>query len=755
MKKRIVSFLMAVLMGLGTVPLSACGSKETVSRGQLLALICENFGMYTYIQEEPYLASVGADDPYFSVVQASVEWGVVSPEDQDYDVDAAVTRGELALAVVNAAELAAEDSSDEEKIAVAAREGLVEAKSDGSVKESAKVEPEEVNSAVVKAADLWANKTYDTPVEEIEYAEGVKDYGEITDYRVEGDKIYIPVSSGADIQPGDVYILGAQSAADTASAEKAQSVEEVDGYYVITNSGEELELEEALANYQSQATISPDFLNDCVILGPDGQPVTLSTDDAGTSASSASPQNLGLFKSGSLKFTAPDKSEISVSISSSSFSIKYKKPVNDYLSVNGAVEVSNVKITNDVDFSWLGKLKKATLKVDYTTKLSGGGELKAKIPDLVFAPYNNGNGGFAACLRNAFKDLKENGPRTENGKGATEIKICTIQLAGGKLAGLSLEVKLKVGLSGSATVSVTIAGSKGVEYKNGSLRYIKTNNTDWDFNIKGTLEITPYIGLKLSVLKIKVASAGIAGGVGAEFGVTVHLADSENHLIEELSDDFAGDYAEKVETAALSTTKSVIAEVAAAQGGKYVYESDTEVQLHADVCGDVTFYGILKIEIEDDCLVGKLLGNKIKLSMDILNKKNATFAHWHLEGWKNVGECTRSYTPFDMDDIDEEIEEILDEEKAQQGDTGLDLGAYTISLEPGGQLSLEITALPDGAGTGDLTFTSADTGVATVDSQGVVTGVAEGTTTITVSLKSDPSVTVQCAVFVGAGFSAA
>ena len=126
MKKRIISFLMAMLMGVGIVPLSACGSRDTVSRGELLALICENFGMYSYVQEEPYLASVGADDPYFSVVQASVEWGVVSPEEQDYDVDGAVTRGELALAVVNAAELAAEDSSDEEKIAVAAREGLVE-----------------------------------------------------------------------------------------------------------------------------------------------------------------------------------------------------------------------------------------------------------------------------------------------------------------------------------------------------------------------------------------------------------------------------------------------------------------------------------------------------------------------------------------------------------------------------------------------------------------------------------------------------
>ena len=747
MKKRLLSLLMALILGLGTVPLSACGSKETIKRGDLLTMICDSFGMVSYTQEEPYLASVGEDSPYFGPVQACVEWGIVDPEEQDYDLEAAVTRGELALAVVNATGMA-EGSSDEEKVALAASQGFVEAKSDGTVKENTKVTPQEAADAVAAACNMWLNQTYDTPVEEIGYVDGVQDLTEeLTDYRVEGNVTYIPVSSGVDIQPGDVYVLGPQNPGETADAQKAESVEVVDGYYVITNSTDELTMEEVLGEYKNQATITPDFLNDCQIFGPDGQPVTLVASDSSASAS-AEARQLGVFQSGSLEFTAPDGSEISVSIKSSSFTVSYKKPIKlkeplkDCLSGEGSITVSNVKVTTDVDFGWLAKLKKASVKLDYQTTITGGVSLKAKIPDLILAPYSNRNGGFLSNLKNS--SLKWD---TDDMKGATEIKICTIKLAGGKLAGLSLEVKLKIGLSGSAELSITMAGSRGIEYKNGNLRYIKSNNTDWDFNVKGKLEITPYIGLKLNVLKFNVFSGGVSGGVGFELEFIAHVVDSENHLLEQVDCELIGDLTDSIENASMTTSASVISEIAESQGGVYA-ASDEEVQLHMDICCDLAAYGILKIEVEDECLVGKLAKGKVKLSVEFFNKDNATFAHWHIEDWQNVGECTRKYTPFDEGDADAADEENQEEGKEQQGSTVLDLAAYTLSLPQGQQATLEFTAMPDGAALNDLEFTSSDTAVATVDSQGVVTAVAAGSATVTATLKSDTSVTVQCVVFV-------
>lgn len=79
--------------------------------------------------------------------------------------------------------------------------------------------------------------------------------------------------------------------------------------------------------------------------------------------------------------------------------------------------------------------------------------------------------------------------------------------------------------------------------------------------------------------------------------------------------------------------------------------------------------------------------------------------------------------------------------------TGVSLDQKTLSLETGGTATLTATIAPEGATTKDVTWTSSDTKVATVDKDGKVTAVAAGEATITVTTK-DGEFTASCKVTV-------
>jgi uncharacterized protein YjdB len=80
--------------------------------------------------------------------------------------------------------------------------------------------------------------------------------------------------------------------------------------------------------------------------------------------------------------------------------------------------------------------------------------------------------------------------------------------------------------------------------------------------------------------------------------------------------------------------------------------------------------------------------------------------------------------------------------------TGIALDKQTASVSIGGTVALTATILPANTTRYRVAFTSADTSVATVDSTGVVTGVANGQTTITAVSDDDPTVTATATVTV-------
>lgn len=75
----------------------------------------------------------------------------------------------------------------------------------------------------------------------------------------------------------------------------------------------------------------------------------------------------------------------------------------------------------------------------------------------------------------------------------------------------------------------------------------------------------------------------------------------------------------------------------------------------------------------------------------------------------------------------------------------VDLSDTTLSLKVGGTVQLTYTVQPEDAVVETATYTSSDESVATVDEEGTVTAVADGTTTITVDVDG---VTAECEVTV-------
>lgn len=80
--------------------------------------------------------------------------------------------------------------------------------------------------------------------------------------------------------------------------------------------------------------------------------------------------------------------------------------------------------------------------------------------------------------------------------------------------------------------------------------------------------------------------------------------------------------------------------------------------------------------------------------------------------------------------------------------TKLTLSQSSAEVSVGKTLTLSCTIEPTDATNKELVWSSFDETIATVDAQGVVTGVKAGTVTITVASKSDPSVKATCTVTV-------
>ena len=125
--------------------------------------------------------------------------------------------------------------------------------------------------------------------------------------------------------------------------------------------------------------------------------------------------------------------------------------------------------------------------------------------------------------------------------------------------------------------------------------------------------------------------------------------------------------------------------------------------------------------------------------------EDPTAEGWVFGGWYTDAGCTKAYNFKSAVSKDLELFAKWTREKVNV--TGVSLDQTSITCAEGGTVDLTATVSPADATNQTVTWKSEDTAVATVDSNGKVTAVAEGTTTITVTT-NDGGKTDVCAVTV-------
>lgn len=263
------------------------------------------------------------------------------------------------------------------------------------------------------------------------------------------------------------------------------------------------------------------------------------------------------------------------------------------------------------------------------------------------------------------------------------------------------------------------------------------------------------MGTSFSILKIKLVGVGFEAGLGIEGEVTAHLVDMNNVLQDEL------------------TTAN--GDVLLAN----LINLDLDVQLHVDLCEEVTTYGILNFKIDSNTALYKVLskanlkdskGKSINYEISILGKDNCPLGKWHWEDGNKVAQCTRKYddaklsptptsTPSELDNNTRDATQGGNTSGGASGETEqthttdiisgnkLDIDSFFINVSVGSTSKVNIIQFPEGYDMSDIKFSVNDTSVATIDSSGLVTGVAEGTSLITIST-TDGKFSVETAVSV-------
>lgn len=776
--------LLATLLAL----FSGCsdGENSTITMGQWLSMIAQEFGMDSYSREEPYFSNIKSDHDYFTVVQACADWGVVDTT-QALDVDDAVTWKDALVTLVNAGAFVDEDATEDEKVTYAIEHF------DSSIREywlSRTIQGTAATTLLATAQNLWADKTYENDVAEVEYADDVVDLSQgenaVTDYTVDEDGVIaIPVSENVSVEAGQIYCLPGNGEIAESTAFRAEEVTTDGAYIYITNAEEDVELEDFVENLDVETTVNPS-MDEIIVYDGNGNVISNGAEivsqymqGTGTAAITTLGHNGGdatvttlaggkvthTFEIDGVKvsfeYVLNGKFDFKASFTSENLlSEKYQKAhPGQALNFIGSAEISDLSVTADAKVEWF-KLKSASLRMDYTTKTEVGISYSGKSEKLLAPEDQNVT---AKTWKSTFVKNWTNSvwkdKNADDVKGAKTIKIASVTLKNSGVYRVCLDINFVITAKGSVSIVITENGSKGIEYKNGSVRTIKTSKKDVDVSVKGSLEGYLSAGPTLYVtgLKKPVAGVSIKVGLGANVAVNFHVADAQGHLIQEVSlADAQGEAAEMFIDAELQIPTEVILETAESLGVTYDVDAGASVTGHLDVCFDGTIYFILRIGVNDYCYISDMV--KSSLDWEIFGSKNAKLIHIHADngewqfGWigKDTVACKLEYTAFDAEETDETVESTDasatgDDEIPVFGNIALD--AVWLSVNAGGTATLQVTGIPSGYTGADLQWTSEKTEIATVDNNGVITGVSEGSTVITVSTK-DGKFHAYCAVMV-------
>lgn len=744
MKRKIAAILTAFMMMLNLLPLSGCGKSEDesggVTRGEWILMLAQAFGMDSYADATPHYTDVSSSSTLFPYVQSSFEWNVLLIfADEKLDPDKEVTREEVGSTAAIAVGCPVTDKQFDSKgrfnsdatIEYAVQNGILD--NDKQLSRSMTLDECETVISAARIAylsqPLAEKSVVDTNDDLIDLTglnadQLVEEDGYLTipagySVGVSGSKAAVNTRDGiVEVGVGDVFITAPTVENPSGVAYKVSSVEEIDGEIVFAT--EEPTLYDLYDELDVSTTVSVDSSNIIWLLGDSGS----------SGAQGVVSQQDGAFHVSFLSYQADEARIIPLGektysyggfsdhfeIGSGSFEKNWSNHSSSVIgSGEGAQALAKSNFIYDdtpsiEDFGGTTDSWSKGLEID--NSFSGGykitGDISINALTVATSVEYNKLWGIPYGVKSASVQVNSDISSTLalEGNLSERLHIATIPVP---IAATGLSVRVDLYLyadaSGSLVVTASLGSSAKVEYSNEKLKHTASSQASADVDANMQVDFGAELAATLealSIVKIVDVGAKAGGTLTASASVSGACKASEENGVAKLT------YQESLKI----------------QAELYV----PTVNLYAGGSGT---------------LIAKL---GLSGSWDIMTKekgaKHLTLADYEWVFWEETvltnedGDITESEqsTAGDEDGIGASDEEYLD------------LKTYVLTLT-GDPIRLELD-LNDGEAAPDVAWTSDDTGIASVDSTGLVTPVSTGYTIITVSLRSDPSIYVKCAVYV-------
>lgn len=756
--KRLIAVLLVIATLVGMMScMAGCSTTEYVSRGDWIIALAERFGMDSTVSETDYFTDVDESVPCYPYVQSCGDWGVLSnaesaqfkPED-DATVEFALETAILASEV---------DIGEQSVIDYALSQGIIKDKGFMSVR--GRLTLETAQSIIDWTQNLYINGTVE-PRAVVEYSPDLKNFvdsGEPITATGEEGVYSVPADVAQSLSSGDVLLIPTEEYPEGLGVKVDDITMNEDGTATITTLEPEIsEILDGLdvAGPVSWSTGDVQLAEGFSFGGAGGMSssefdgVYVSTLDnrnfggiqAQQLASGVIPDiNLNVnFTKGTIQINPQWDSllglgeSFSVSATESQYATdpSEKKPgelfeKSSVIPVGSAYGNSAYKNQMAINAYKDGKITIDELKkeLDLTenqeeknpktmeNKFSGGYEITGslRISDIkldVEAKYSLFS-GLKASLTCGYKVSSS---LSIKGKLSESLNFATIRVpvAGGVMVNIKFYLCLDV--NGDLTVTATLSNSTKYGVDNGK---VKKTSSDLGSDLTGSfsckIDFGPKVSVELALAGIPVIDAGIKAVIRGKF------------------------------TTSLKMTTVYSSEQTDQGQEKLTITRRTYFGIHVNA-----YVPIVTVEVNKN---PKSVGNKLKLS----------------GSWTLIGESkAKTFKIYDPEDflIWEEILVLTDEEQTDEteettlppedsdvtyGDF-LDIDAYFLNIDEGGQASIGVSVLPTGYSMSDLVWTSSNNEVATV-SGGTVTAVSSGVATITVRT-TDGKFYKQCAISVTA-----
>ena len=372
---------------------------------------------------------------------------------------------------------------------------------------------------------------------------------------------------------------------------------------------------------------------------------------------------------------------VSYTVSASGLSVHVSRNVNG-LNIYGDLDINNVKPT----IKWTYRendLKNCYFRVNFNTTEKLG------VSDGKYGNYyldfrNLDSSSFTSLLNSVVNPMSD--------KVEASIPICKIKtpIPNIPAVNITMDVLIKIYVSGKIELVLYNTHQVGFETKNGNIRFINNHTNDFDSLIKASGKSALGLNLGLEAARMKLADIELDSGIKAEVQSTMHLYDED------------GDVSAKTSDISYGTLEEI--------------SKDNE---NVKVCGDVSLYWYMDLVINTAQTKMSKLG--FSRTFHIMDDDNQVFGNLHhIENGHFVKKCTRKSKS--------KIKK-MDEVRSDK----IVLDSYAEVLKQNETYKIIINALPEGYSLSQISYSSAESKIASIDDNGTIRANSPGSVQIVVS----------------------